>query len=173
MCCEAGINVGEVLLLADGRMVFGLGRTWSGCRGLTTCSRRWFWLASTAAASNSFTAGSESSAVCRSQMYWMTFVMTSSFDSFRFFGMKGTRSLSLLMYIWISAFSPSRCRETRPLAIDGTEAPVEQTAVMAFILRWWILDDFMCCVAMKLIRVNPNFGPIHFNLLRLVFDWRA
>lgn len=164
MCCEAGINVGKVLLLLlldDGRIVFGLGRTWSGCRGLT-CSKRWLWLASTAAASNSLTAGSESSAVCKSQMYWMTFWMTSSFDSFRFFGMNGTRSFSLLMYIWISAFSPSRWRETRPLAIDGTEAPVEQTAVIAFMLRWWILNDFTFTTerAMrswkKLIRVNPN-----------------
>lgn len=96
--CEAGIDVGEVELF-DGRM-FGLGRTWSGCRGLgLTCSSRWFWLARTAAASNSFPAESESSAVCRSQIYWITFVMTSSFESLRFFGMKGTRSLSLLMYI--------------------------------------------------------------------------
>lgn len=138
-CCEAGANEGEVMLLDDGRMVFGLGLTWSGCRTLLTCSIRWFWLARTAAASNSLTAGSESSAVCKSQMYWMTFVMTSSFESLRFFGMNGTRSFSLLMYIWISAFSPSRWRETRPFAIDGTEAPVEQTAVIAFIFFWWIL----------------------------------
>ena len=153
MCCEAGI--GEVLLF-DGRMVFGLGRTWRGCRGLT-CSKRWFCAASAAAASKSFTAVSPSSAVCRSQIYWMTFVITSSFESFRFFGIKGTRSLSLLMYIWISAFSPSRWRETRPFAIDGTEAPVEQTAVIAFIFLCWIFNSLRERWK-KLIRLNPNSG---------------
>lgn len=146
--------VGEVVvivLLFEGKMVFGLGRTWSGCRGLI-CSNG-FAPARTAAASNSLIAGCVSSAVWRSQMYWMTFWMTSSFDNLRFFGMKGTRSLSLLMYIWISAFSPSRWRETRPLAMDGTEAPVEHTAVIAFIFFCWILNGFTCTPLNE--EVNP------------------
>lgn len=139
------VKIGEVLLLLFelGRMVLGLGLTCSGWRGLMSSDVLMFLLFEiTAAASNSLIMGLASSAVWRSQMYWMTLVMTSSFESFRFFGMKGTKSLSLLMYIWTSAFSPSRCRLTRPLAIDGTEAPVEHTAVMAFILFWWILTDF-------------------------------
>lgn len=152
---ETGINVGEVLLLFDeGKMVFGLGLTWSGWRGLICSS----WAcASIAAASKSFTDGWLSRAVCRSQMYWITFWMTSSFESLRFFGINGTKSLSLLMYIWTSAFSPSRWRETRPFAIDGTEAPVEQTAVMAFIFFWWILVLLIVVLNMKkLIRFNPR-----------------
>lgn len=57
-----------------------------------------------------------SRAFWRSQMYSMTFWMTSNLDNRRFFGMKGTSSFSLDRYIWISSFSRSRLGLwTRPL----------------------------------------------------------
>lgn len=69
-------------------------------------------------------------ASCRSQMYSITYWITSNLDNFLFLGMNGTRSRNLEMYICISSFSTSLRLDTRP---DATP-DVPLTVVLAFIV---------------------------------------
>lgn len=110
-------------------------------------------------------------------MQSMTCWITSNLEIFLFLGMNGTRSCSLDKYICISAFSPSRCLWTRPPDTAGTDAPVEHTAVIAFIFKYrtqhehWLYRFEIASDTCQLIRARTRNEVCGAELRYLCGRW--